>query len=411
MNNDLITIIVAAYNHEKYIEESLAALMKQTYNNLELILIDDGSKDKTYEKVLEMKPLLEKRFVNLHIDKHENKGLILTQQELISYAKGKYIFSIASDDVAHEDAIEVLYNYLSQHDDYVCVVGDNEFIDSDSKPVCMDENKQIVSKKSFHSFKTFLEYAYVKYLYLFGKKLSGCNKMEDMDFIPYNLLWFSHFIPIGLLIRTDIMRKVTNYNINTPVDDIYMHYQLTKIGKLKVLSNVLIKYRLHNNQTINDKKHFEKVWRTRLYELYLLDTCYPEFKTGELKKSWWYMQHYEQWEKAKKSLYWDEEYYISKYPEVKREGWVPLIHYLTVGKDNKYLPSPYFESIFHPVFNHRNMLIKGNHYFWTGIKLQKRLKIMICSFLLLLGQIPIIDILINSKMRNNLIKKINSNWR
>lgn len=410
MENDLISVIVASYNHENYIEEALIALINQTYQNLELILIDDGSKDSTYEKVLEMKPQLEERFVNLHIEKQKNMGCSATVKKLVSLANGKYIFSIASDDVAKENAIEVLYNFLNKNSSYVCAVGDNEFIDTNFKSVLMDENKQIVSKKSYFAFQTFLEYAHERYLNLFGKKLVGRNRIENMDSIPYCLLWFDHLIPIGLLIKTDIMRKVTDYNINTPVDDIYLHFQLTKLGKLKVLKDVLIKYRLHAGQTINDNKIFNNAKITRLYEIYLLDTKYPEFKTKELEESWWYNMHKEEWEESKNSPLWDEEYYTKKYPEVLEQGWVPLVHYICVGSKKKYLPSKYFESIFHPVYK-SNMLLKCNRKLFKSLKLKQRFKLIYYGFMVILSQLFIVDLILNKKVRQRFHKSINKYWR
>lgn len=410
MEDNLVSVIIASYNHEKYIQETLQSIINQTYKNIELILIDDGSKDSTYEKVLEMKPQLEERFVNLHIEKQKNMGCSATVKKLVSLANGKYIFSIASDDVAKENAIEVLYNFLNKNSSYVCAVGDNEFIDTNFKSVLMDENKQIVSKKSYFAFQTFLEYAHERYLNLFGKKLVGRNRIENMDSIPYCLLWFDHLIPIGLLIKTDIMRKVTDYNINTPVDDIYLHFQLTKLGKLKVLKDVLIKYRLHAGQTINDNKIFNNAKITRLYEIYLLDTKYPEFKTKELEESWWYNMHKEEWEESKNSPLWDEEYYTKKYPEVLEQGYIPIIHYICIGSKKGYIPSKYFESIFHHI-SKRNMLLKTNRIPFKNLKIKQRYKLFIYCFIAVLAQIPILDLLINKKIRKSIQKKINKYWR
>jgi alpha-1,3-rhamnosyltransferase len=407
MSDDLITIIVASYNHERFIQEALNALINQTYKNLELILIDDGSTDSTYEKVLEMKPQLERRFVNLYIEKQENIGCPLTVKKLVNLAKGKYIFSIASDDVANPDAIEVLHNFFLKNDDYICVVGDNEFIDNDSKPVLMDIEKRIVGEESHHAFKTFLEYAYIRFQKLYGKRLFGRNKLEDYDYIPYELLWYDHLIPIGLLIKTDIMKKVTDFNVNTPVDDVYIHYQITKLGKEKVLNVPLVKYRLHSKQTINNSNHLDAARCTRFYELYLLDTKYPEFKIADIENSWWYLDHKVEWENSKNSPYWDEKYYVNKYPEVMEQGWVPLIHYLYIGKDLGYLPSRYYESIFHRVHKGRNMLCEKK----LVTKLKRRLKIIYYLLVLILSQLPLIDCIISAKYRLKCMRGVKKYWR
>ena len=411
MNNDLVTVIVAAYNHENYIEEGLNALIAQTYQNIELVLIDDGSKDKTFEKVLAMKPQLEKRFVNVHIEKQKNMGCANTVKKLVSLANGKYIFSIASDDVAHNNAIEELYTFLQQNDEYVCAVGDNDFIDSNSKKINMDEEKQPVSKKSYYSYRTFLEYAYVRYQILFGKHLTGMNKMEDMDYIPYYLLWCDHVVPIGLLIKTDVMKQVTNYNVNCPIDDMYLHFQLTKIGKEKVLPIPLVKYRLHRTQTINSSSLLDKAKCTRFYELYLLDTKYPQFKSKKLENSWWYMTHKKEWDKSKNSPLWDEQYYVNKYPEIVEAGWIPLVHYLTEGKEKGFLPSKYFEHPLHRVRKGCNMLCRKKKNIIKRLKFKQRFKIASYGILLVLAQIPLLDVLLSRKVRNILGKKISKYWR
>ena len=63
--SDLISVIIPAYNHERYVEECIRSIMAQTYRNIELIVIDDGSTDGTFAKLQELKPECEKRFVRV----------------------------------------------------------------------------------------------------------------------------------------------------------------------------------------------------------------------------------------------------------------------------------------------------------------------------------------------------------
>ena len=60
--NPLVSVIIPAYNHEKYIKKAIESIINQTYENIELIIVDDGSDDFTWNKIQEMKPLCEKRF-------------------------------------------------------------------------------------------------------------------------------------------------------------------------------------------------------------------------------------------------------------------------------------------------------------------------------------------------------------
>ena len=57
MNKALISILIPAYNHEKYIQETIQSIIQQSYQNLELIIINDGSNDTTWEKINAMREL------------------------------------------------------------------------------------------------------------------------------------------------------------------------------------------------------------------------------------------------------------------------------------------------------------------------------------------------------------------
>ena len=71
----LVSIVIPAYNHEKYIKETIKSLINQTYKNLELIVIDDGSTDSTFEKLQELKQECEERFVRVVFQKKKTKVL------------------------------------------------------------------------------------------------------------------------------------------------------------------------------------------------------------------------------------------------------------------------------------------------------------------------------------------------
>ena len=59
----LVSVIIPAYNHEKYVQETISSIIKQTYQNLELIVIDDGSTDNTWQEINNLKGICEKRFI------------------------------------------------------------------------------------------------------------------------------------------------------------------------------------------------------------------------------------------------------------------------------------------------------------------------------------------------------------
>jgi glycosyltransferase involved in cell wall biosynthesis len=99
----LVTVLIPAYNAEKYIEEALASIQRQTYRNLEILIIDDGSIDRTNQIIQEIRQK-DKR-IELVVNE-TNLGLIKTLNKGIDLAKGKYIARMDSDDIAHPERIQ-----------------------------------------------------------------------------------------------------------------------------------------------------------------------------------------------------------------------------------------------------------------------------------------------------------------
>lgn len=108
MNEELITVIVPVYKVEAYIHRCINSLLKQTYKNLEIILVDDGSPDKCAE-ICDEYALIEDRIKVIH---KKNGGLSDARNKGIDAAKGNLITFIDSDDWVHEEYIERLYHLL-----------------------------------------------------------------------------------------------------------------------------------------------------------------------------------------------------------------------------------------------------------------------------------------------------------
>jgi glycosyltransferase involved in cell wall biosynthesis len=103
----LVSVIMPAFNSEKYIGEAIDSILAQTYKHFELIIINDGSVDKTAEIVTSYNDKRIKYFdngTNLGIPKSSNKAII--------YSKGKYIAILDQDDIAAKDRFEIQVKYL-----------------------------------------------------------------------------------------------------------------------------------------------------------------------------------------------------------------------------------------------------------------------------------------------------------
>ncbi len=238
---DLISVLVPAYNHEKFVQETIFSAINQTYKNLELIIIDDGSKDATWKKITELKDLCTKRFVRFEFYKQNNKGISWALNSLLKLAKGKYIIASASDDVFKPNIIEVLHTFLKSNEEYILAVGDSEIIDSNSKRVSWGRHRVALPYDDKSGFKTFKEF------YKRTKDFSN-------GFGTFESLQKANYIPNGQLIRRFAIDKVGGYDINDKLEDWYMNLQLSKIGKFKFIDKVLFSYRWHKDNTIKKFK-------------------------------------------------------------------------------------------------------------------------------------------------------------
>ena len=111
-NNNLISIIIPVYNTEKYLVRCLNSVLIQSYKNIEVILIDDGSTDNSYKICLGFSKL-DKR---IKVIKQQNSGASVARNKGINIAKGKYIGFVDSDDIIDKDMFKTLYDNLIKYD-------------------------------------------------------------------------------------------------------------------------------------------------------------------------------------------------------------------------------------------------------------------------------------------------------
>lgn len=258
--NNLVSVIIPAYNHENYIQETIKSIINQTYKNIELIIIDDGSKDNTWQKIKELEEECKKRFVNVYFETKENEGTCKILNKLISKSSGDFIYLIASDDISKPQAIEKEISFLSNNPDCVLVVGDNELIDKNSNIIGWDKEKNII-KYEEAEFKTF------------GDFLKYNNKDIDFNskqFGEYSTLLKGNYIPNGYLIKKDAILKYP-FTPEAPLEDYYIMLQLSKIGKFKFINEALFSYRIHDSNTSKNVKKMLKITKqTLLYEKSLI---------------------------------------------------------------------------------------------------------------------------------------------
>lgn len=128
VTESLISIIIPVYKVEKYIDRCMNSLVNQTWKNIEIILIDDGSPDKSgilCDKWAEK----DKRVKVLH---KLNGGVSSARNEGLKIAQGQYVGFIDPDDFVEIDTYEFLYKTLTDNDALISVVGWDNYLESDN---------------------------------------------------------------------------------------------------------------------------------------------------------------------------------------------------------------------------------------------------------------------------------------
>ena len=138
MNNTvLISIIIPVYNVEGYLRECLDSILAQTFNDFEVICVDDGSTDKSLD-ILNEYAQKDSRFVIVH---QENKGAGSARNAGIKLAKGKYVQFLDSDDYFEPTMLEELYNHAEKYNADMTVCSARK----------VDENKNIIESQNPNS--------------------------------------------------------------------------------------------------------------------------------------------------------------------------------------------------------------------------------------------------------------------
>lgn len=129
MSQPAISIILPAYNAEKYIGQTISSLLNQTFTDFELLVIDDGSTDNTVSII---KNFTDSRIVL--IQNEQNLGLVKTLNKAALLSKGKYIARMDADDIALPQRLQLQTEFLETHTTVAATAGWVNFIDDNNNP-------------------------------------------------------------------------------------------------------------------------------------------------------------------------------------------------------------------------------------------------------------------------------------
>lgn len=231
----LVSVLIPAYNHESWVEEAILSVVNQTfgYENIELIVADDCSKDNTAGIL--------KKLVAAHAFKlvlhPQNKGLAFTINELISLASGEYIVSFASDDKLFLNRIETQISLMKNNPDIDILVGDS---------VMIDENGMALS---FISEKTDTSLTYYSFDDLFLRLRPG-------------------FAAGTAIYKSDLFKRVGAYDPNFLIEDYYFWLKATFNNAIIAKCNLpFLFYRLNSN-SISSNINLMENERAKILDIY-----------------------------------------------------------------------------------------------------------------------------------------------
>lgn len=215
--NPLITVIVPVYKVEKYLVQCVNSIKNQTYQNLEIILVDDGSPDKCPQMCDEIAKS-DSRITVIH---KENGGLSDARNVATAVAKGEYITFIDSDDCVNQNYIEILYRLIEDNNAEISVCNIVRFVD---KLPSVDVN--------------------IKDL----KVLSNIKAMESM-FYQIELEFFA----CCKMYKSEIVKR-NPYPKGRLYEDVFTTYKmLYEANKVAIIQNKLYYYRDNPNSIMNQK--------------------------------------------------------------------------------------------------------------------------------------------------------------
>ena len=120
--NEKLSFIIPCYNSEKYLDKLLSSMVNQTYKNIEIVCVNDGSKDNTLKILKEYK----KKYSNIVVVDKKNEGQYKARKTGVFKSSGKYIGFLDSDDYVEPTYAEKLYKTLIENDADISVCGYNK---------------------------------------------------------------------------------------------------------------------------------------------------------------------------------------------------------------------------------------------------------------------------------------------
>lgn len=214
MHNPLISVVIATYNGEQFLGKQLDSIIKQTYQNLEIIIVDDQSTDNT---VAIVKAYAEKYPKIKLVANEQNLGYVENFEKGFLLANGNLIAPCDQDDIWYHNKLEILLQQLGDHEIVYC---NSELIDKNGEKL----HKNLSDFKHLRSFDNCLNYT-------IGNTAAG------------------H----AMLIKKEVITRCIPFPTMIP-HDFWLGFVATCVGPIKYYDKVLVQYRQHSSNVFGAVK-------------------------------------------------------------------------------------------------------------------------------------------------------------
>ena len=215
MKNPKVTIIISAFNHEKYVAESIQSVLDQSFQDFELIIIDNGSTDSTFKII---KTFNDSRIRVFQIKK--NTGFSYALNYALIKAKGEYISLFTSDDISLFDKLDQQVKYLDQYSDVGAVFSKAYIIDERGNAIKGEYYSKVFDQKNRNRFQWLNHFFYNGNCICFPSTLIRKTIYKEILFENNRLAQLHDF---DLWIRLCLKRNI--------------HILNEKLVKLRIMSN------------------------------------------------------------------------------------------------------------------------------------------------------------------------------
>lgn len=213
----LVSVIIASYNHGPYIEASIRSVLEQSYPHIELLVVDDGSKDDSVERIGK----LQERY-DFDFRVQTNQGLARTLNDCIARAKGELIAPFGSDDIMLPERIALQVAYLQDKPEVGICAGNIEQIDGRGNPLVKRNRERPFRRLDFEG--------------MFNSDQAGPPAPT-------------------LLFRREALEKVGGFDPEIKLEDLLIELKIARAGYfIDVLGEVLAKYRVHDTNTYKNRR-------------------------------------------------------------------------------------------------------------------------------------------------------------